>query len=94
MIQKPKRKAGMGYIMVLLLILIIFAAVGVFVSRRFAPSKAHADLADYYNMTAYSAVNRQEAKSNELAVIINDDVLDNEDSAYFRAIKKDVVTVM
>ena len=79
----------MGYIMVLLLILIVFAAIGVFVSRRFAPSKAQADLASYYNMTAYSATNRQEAAGDELAVIIDDKVLDNEDTAYFRAVKAD-----
>ena len=52
MINKPRRRAGMGYIMILLLILIVFAAIAVFISRRFAPSKAQVNLLSYYNLTA------------------------------------------
>lgn len=85
--NRPKRKAGMGYILILLLILIVFAVAAVFVSRRFAPSKAHTDLQDYYNLTAYESINRPAASSDELAVVINDKILDNEDTAFFRAVK-------
>ena len=73
--------------MILLLILIAFAAVAVFVSRRFAPSKDYADLASYYHMTARESTNRQAAAGNELAIVLNDKILDNEDTAVFRAVR-------
>lgn len=85
--RKPKRKAGLGYIIVLLVILIIFLAAGVFVSKRFAPSKTQADLRNYYNLTAYGDM--VEAKPNEMAIIINHDLLDSSDTEYFRAVKED-----
>ena len=76
----------MGYFMILLLILIMFAAVAVFISRRFAPSKEQADLLSYYNLTERESSNRQAAGTNELAIVIDDTILDNSDTAAFRAI--------
>lgn len=90
MMRKPKRKAGMGYFMILLVILIIFAAAGVFVSRRFAPSKARADLEDYYNLTSWDSMGRAAAGDDELAIIIDSEILDlNEDGDPFRAVRFD-----
>jgi len=77
----------MGYIVILLLILIVFAVAGVFISRRFAPSKAQADLLEYYNLTAKESSERPAAGSNELAIMINDQILDSSDSKTFRAVK-------
>ena len=85
--NRPKRKAGMGYIVILLLILIVFAVAGIFVSRRFAPSKAETDLLDYYNLTAYESLNRPAAGADELAVVIDDKILDNKDTGNFRAVR-------
>ena len=87
--RRPKRKAGMGYIMILLLILVAFAAAGVFISKRFAPSKAQTDLAVYYNLTAYESADRPAAGPEEYAIILNDHVLDNDDISCFRAVEID-----
>ena len=84
---RPKRSAGMGYFTILLIILIIFAAAGVFISRRFAPSKVRADLSAYYNLTAYESAGRAAARSDELAIIVDDEILDEDDTEYFRAVR-------
>ena len=93
MMRKPKKSAGLGYIMILLIILILFAAVGVFVSRRFAPSKARTDLEDYYNLTVWENKGRAAADNNELAIIIDNQILDvdpeEEEPDAFRAVRYD-----
>ena len=91
MIQKPKKGAGLGYFIILLLILIVFAAAGVFVSRRFAPSKARADLQEYYHLTARESIDRAAAGNDELAIIIDNEILDQEEEekTIFRARKYD-----
>ena len=89
MVLKPKRSAGLGYFIILFLILIVFAAAGVFVSRRFAPSKARADLEDYYNLTAWESRDRAAAGSDELAIIIDNEILDQEETEAFRAMRFD-----
>ncbi|MCF0228331.1 MAG: SH3 domain-containing protein [Parasporobacterium sp.] len=86
--RKPKRKAGLGYLIILLIILIVFAAIGVFISRRFAPSKVYADLNAYYNMTAYGS-DREAADANELAIIIDNKILDIDDTPAFRAVRSE-----
>ena len=85
--RRPRRRAGMGYFTILLIILIVFAAAGVFVSRRFAPSKTQANLLAYYNLTAYESAGRAAAGGDELAIVINDEILDEEDTPYFRAVR-------
>ncbi len=87
--RKSKRTAGLGYFIVLLLILIVFAAAAVFISKRFAPSKTQVDLRDYYNLSEYTTSNRTAAGSNELAIVIEDQILDNDDVNEFRAVKDD-----
>jgi len=89
MIQKPKKGAGLGYFIILLLILIVFAAAGVFVSRRFAPSKTRADLQEYYNLTARESIDRAAAGNDELAIVIDNEILDLEETESFRARKFD-----
>ena len=85
MTRKPKKSAGLGYFIILFIILILFAAAGVFVSRRFAPSKAHTDLLEYYNLTAKESMERPAAAANEMALIIDDRILDKDDTEHFRA---------
>ncbi|MBQ9030554.1 MAG: hypothetical protein IJ106_03765 [Parasporobacterium sp.] len=85
--KRPRRSAGMGYFTILLIILIIIAAAGVFVSKRFAPSKTRADLMEYYNLTAYERLGRDAAGSDELAIVINDTILDEENTEKFRAVR-------
>ena len=75
--------------MILIILLILFAAAGVFVTKRFAPSKTYADLDSYFNLTAYEANNRQAADSNELAIVLDDKILDNQDTQYFRGYSYD-----
>ena len=89
MIQKPRKGAGLGYFIILFLILIVFAAVAVFVSRRFAPSKTRADLQEYYHLTARESIDRAAAGNDELAIIIDNEILDLEDTESFRARKYD-----
>lgn len=91
MIQKPRKGAGLGYFIILLLILIVFAAAGVFVSRRFAPSKTRADLQEYYHLTARESIGRAAAGNDELAIIIGNEILDQEEEekTLFRARKYD-----
>ena len=79
----------MGYFMILLVILILFAAVGVFISRRFAPSKTRTDLQDYYNLTAWESAGRAAADSNELSIVIDNEILDQEEEEAFRAVQYD-----
>lgn len=87
--RKPKKSAGLGYFIILFLILILFAVAAVFVSRRFAPSKTLADLDEYYNLSEYTTSNRAAAGSNELAIVIEDAILDSGDTDEFRAVKTD-----
>ena len=77
----------MGYILILLLILIVFAVIGVFISRRFAPSKAQADLQEYYNLTVKESAGRPAALSDELAIIVDSSILDGTSPSQFRAVK-------
>ena len=85
--KKPKRKAGMGYILILLLILIVFAVAAVFISRRFAPSKASTDLNEYYNMTAQESTHRPAAGNDDLAIVLDNVILDGSDPSEFRALR-------
>ncbi len=87
--RRRKRSAGLGYFIILFLILIFFAAAAVFVSKRFAPSKTLADLEDYYNLSEYTTSGRAAAGSNELAIVIEDQILDSDDATEFRAVKTD-----
>ena len=73
--KKKKKKGGTGATIALIIIAIVLAAVIFFCIKRFGPSSTMTDLRDYYNLTKSLSEERTEATESELAIILEEDIL-------------------
>ncbi len=88
--RRRRRKTKRLMLLITAAVVILILALGIAIlCKRFAPSKTVTDLAAYYNLTADLDTDRDEAASDEAAIVFDDTILEErglirEGQAYVR----------